>query len=188
MRKLSQAVAAVAALTMAMGMMVSAANSSTTSNTTTSSTSTVAETAATSYVITRAEAASGAKAAVVKVDGSNVRVSSNYSAVTDAKVVATAVAADKSTASAVKSAVAAAMPGKTVVGPVKIQFYKGGVAGQKSFGTFTAAVTVSARYNGQTVAVYIFNQDGTGQIVNATVVNGRVNVPLTQGATIVLAL
>lgn len=189
MKKFTKVVAAVMALTMAMGMMVSAASSSTTSNSSkhkSSSSSTAV--AYSNYVVYRSSAATSSRAAVVNTGATQVRVSSDYNSVTDNSIIATAIAADETVAAAVTDAVAAAVPGKTVVGPIKVQFYKQGVAGQTGFGTFNAVVNVPASYNGQTVTVFVFNQDGTGSVVNAVVTNGRVAVALTQGATIAIAL
>lgn len=190
MRNLTKVVAAALALTMAMGMMVGAATSSTTSNTTTSS-----ETSSSSsksetivypdYIVYRNSAVVSSRAAAVKTGAGVIRVASDYKAVTDDKIIATAIALDANTAAAIKAILPA---GGTVVGPIKVQFYKKGVAGQTGFGTFYANVSVSTKYNGQTATVYIYNQDGTTSTVTATVTAGRVSVPLTQGATIAIVL
>lgn len=192
MRKLTKFAAGVMAMTLAAGMVVSAASSSTTKNTSTSSSSSSSSSttvASEPYIVYRDSTTSTSRQAVVKLDrNSYVRVSSNYSQVTNKDALATAIKPDKATADAMQAYLSQTAAGKTVIGPIKVQMYDHGKAITEGFGTFTSIIGIGAKYNGQTVTAVVRHQDGTVEELELTVQNGRVSIPMTKVGTIAIVL
>jgi hypothetical protein len=190
-RKLSLLIAGVLATTMLFGTTVFAASSSTTTNTSSSS---VTESAPSSYIVPK-----NGTAAVAN----SVRVTSDYSQVTDKAVIATVTApattqsaktatgtsAYDPAAAAVSSYVAAAAPNASkVFGPYKLRMYKAGQSIWSGFGTFNANFGIGNAYDGKTVTVYQLHKDGSVSATTATVAKGKVNLPITEMGTFVMVL
>lgn len=185
MKNIKAISAVVLAATMAFGMNVCAASSSTTTNTDASSV-----VAGESYIVYRDSSSNVTRAAVAKTtDGKSVRVVSDYSEVTGAKMVATVTAADEATADALQAYVDADAAGKTVlVSGIRVRIYDKGVSLTDSFGTFTAKIGVGAKYNGQTATAYIYSVDGTVTKVPVTIVNGQAVVPMEKMGVVTIVL
>lgn len=199
MKKFTKFVAAVMALTLAAGTVAFAADSSTTTNTTvaesSSSSSDSGDNGSSSaapaavypdYIVYRDSTSTVTRAAAVRANSGLIRVASDYAEVPDTSLIATAIRADKAVAKALTDYINILEPGKTVIGPIKIQMYRKGVALADGFGTFRAIIGVGAKYNGLPVTAYIYHQDGTVEKLSLTVTNGRVVVPFTSVGTVAL--
>jgi hypothetical protein len=178
----------VLATTMLFGSTVFAASSSTTTNTSsssvTSSSSSTTESAPSSYIVPK-----NGTAAVA----SGVRVTSDYSQVTDRAMIATVVSTAGKNADAASTAlssyVATVAPNASkVFGPFKLRMYKAGKSVNTGFGTFTANFGIGNAYDGKAVTVYQTHADGSVTSMAATVSKGKVTVPVTEMGTFVIVL
>ncbi len=118
---------------------------------------------------------------------SGTRFESDYSAVTDNTVVATAAKAQPSAAvtKALDDYIATTEDaGKTVFGTYKVQMYKAGKSTWDGFGTFNLNITVGNKYDGKTAVVYLYHKDGTVIKMQIPVTKGRLVIPMTDMGTI----
>ena len=168
---------------------VLAASSSTTTNTTvssSSSSSTAAVVAVPDYIVE--------KTGVAARTADGVRVTADYSGVTEKAAIATIVAPTaKAPADSYAQALSAyvAASGQTYAktfGPYKVRMYKAGVSVWDGFGTFSQRIGVGIAYEGRTATVFIIGKDGSVTTTTAVVKNGKVAVSMTTMGTIEVAI
>ena len=183
-KKIASIIAAVLALTLAMGLTVFATESAqtdtiTVDTTTSSSSSDSTATAATpNYVM--AKPSSSGVTTTSYVGGAKVQ--GDYTSVSDANIIFTSIvpftAAEKAAAQQIFAS-------SSKISPVmKVQAYRAGVPVYGNYGTFKLRVSVGNSYNGRTVYANVY-ANGTVTKVPVVVAGGYVAIPVTDTAAYV---
>ena len=191
-RKISSIIAAVLVGSMVIGSTVFAADSSTTTNT--DSSSVVEESAS---VLESAEVKSGATMYAVptsKNEGTatvaGTRVTVNYSEVTVPGSIETAVVAPakEEATKVLDDYVKATFGDGIVVFRAKLRLYKAGKSINSGFGVLKESFGVGNKYDGRTATVIQHHQDGSITTTDVVVVNGKVNIAVTDLGTFAIVI
>ena len=179
-RKFSSVIAAILVGSMLIGTTVFAADSSTTTNTESTSIVETPEAKAgnTIYAVPTAK-----KEGTATVGGTRITV--NYSEVTVPGAIETAVVAPakEEATKVLDDFVNANLNGGTVVLRTKLRLYKAGKSLNTGFGVIKQAFGVGNKYDGRTATVFQIHQDGSITTTDVVVVNGKVNISLTDLGT-----
>ena len=184
-RKISSIIAAALVGSMVFGSTVFAADSSTTTNT--ESTSIVeseeVKSGATMYAVP-----AGKNEGTATVAGTRVTV--NYGEVTVPGSIETAVVApaQEEATKVLDDYVNSQSGGGTVILKIKLRLYKAGKSINSGFGVIKQSIGVGNKYDGRTAIVYQIHQDGTITATEVVVVNGKVNIALTDLGTFAIVI
>ena len=184
-RKISSIIAAALVGSMVFGSTVFAADSSTTTNT--ESTSIVeseeVKSGATMYAVP-----TGKNEGTATVAGTRVTV--NYGEVTVPGSIETAVVApaQEEATKVLDDYVNSQSGGGTVILKIKLRLYEAGKSINSGFGVIKQSIGVGNKYDGRTAIVYQIHQDGTITATEVVVVNGKVNIALTDLGTFAIVI
>jgi hypothetical protein len=184
-RKISTVIAAVLVGSMIVGSTVFAADSSTTTNTDSTS---IVESNEIKEGITIYAVPSGKNEGTATVGGTRVTV--NYSEVTIPGAIETAVVApaNEEATKVLDDYVNANLGGGTIVFKTKLRLYKAGKSINSDFGVLNQSFGVGNKYDGRTAVIFQIHQDGSITTTEVPVVNGKVNIALTDLGTFAIAI